>query len=242
MAVFTSLSELDYPSISMISINEDYNIKYSDYSFTCNHEKINTELLKSCKLLPYETVLKLMEGSLCYISNLARIKNKVNKFSERDLEIIKDFKKFVTNSTIEAYNSAEKYLSFKNSFPSLEASFNNIDISVRNGNLKVGNKVIKDACYMINNIDNLMALICWCLYDSKLEINVLKLKDLIPSTFITLCSKAISEMKSVSKSELVYIPATEDSMNSFLDTCSINEQSKIVDSLFGIEVERVKVK
>lgn len=113
---------------------------------------------------------------------------------------------------------------------------------MRNGNLKVGNKVIKDACYMINNIDNLMALICWCLYNSKLEINVLKLKELIPSTFIASCNKAISEMKSVSQSELVYIPATEDSMNSFLDTCSINEQSKIVDSLFGIEVERVKVK
>lgn len=241
MSTFKYFSIDEYPKKTLASNSNGNDIILEESKMRYGEKDIETYIDKASSILPFESVARLIKGMFYYIANLSRIEQSNKIFTEQDLRFIKEFEESLIPNVRDCYSNVEKLIASRTHFPNYKFKFENNNIELDNENLKVNNKVIENALYLINSKECLVALICWSLWNFKKEINVIELMEIIDSNKIKKYKDKINNLKTIKADDLVFVTPSVEAIDSFIDSCSVRNQSEIINNLFGEKVERIKL-
>lgn len=241
MSTFKYFSIDEYPKKVLVSNSNENDIILEGSQMQYGVKVIETYIEKASSILPFESVVRLMKGMLYYTVNLSRIAQNNKTFTEQDLRFIKEFEESLILNVKDFYSDTEKLIASRTNFHNYKFKFEDNDIEIDSENLKVNNKLIEDASYIINSKECLIALICWSLWDFKKEINVIKLMEVIDSDKIKNHKDKVNNLKTIKANDLVFVTPSAEAIDSFINSCSIRNKSEIINNLFGEKVERIKL-
>lgn len=216
--------------------------------YVCNGEVFNIDYKTCLEVLPFSSLVRLVEGYIIYMSNIVRVKENVEFFSKYDIELIKKFAYLECNYWNDIYkNNKKKRVIYKQDFQSYCINVGDVKVNIGCNGLStiLDNKRnrLENAQYLMTSKLNTVALINRCLFNIRKEQDVKAIYDSIDPSMIDVYSEIINNAESIDNLDnFLFIPATVESINDVTHNSNIAFKKHIIDIAFDFDSKAVKLK